>query len=223
MEHVFSDITRMIPVVHRELLYGVFWRAQEDFLAMQKEDSSPALLGHLGEKMLFDMVELLKSILSSSALAATHYCHRCESQCRIHGPASLEACTTTLAIAGTLCTPWSSIGSRKKWMHHTCISFAVWVHLMLVRLPDIVIHECTPGFDVSVLVAFFGAYYCIQSVVFCPLQLGVPARRKRRFTVMISRRKFRASPQFLPDGFANLFFRRRLLHGQVFFCLSDDF
>ena len=69
-------------MVHRELLYGIFWRAQEDFLAMQKEDASPALLGHLGEKMLFDMVELLKSILSSSALAATLYCHRCESQCR---------------------------------------------------------------------------------------------------------------------------------------------
>ena len=149
-----------------------FWRAQEDFLAMQKEDASPALLGHLGEKMLFDMVELLKSILSSSALAATQYCHRCESQCRIHGPASLDACTTTLAIAGTMCTPWSSIGSRKKWMHHTCISFAVWVHLMLVRLPDIVIHECTPRFDVSVLVAFFGCILLHSIGCLLPIATG---------------------------------------------------
>ncbi len=56
---------------------------------------------------------------------------------------------------------------------------------------DIIVHECTIGFPVSILEEHLGMYYDIFPMRIGPQDLGWPVRRKRSYTVMLRR----ADPQ----------------------------
>jgi hypothetical protein len=51
-------------------------------------------------------------------------------------------------------------------------------------LPDVVVHEHTPEFPVSLLAQFFGRRYEIMSTLVSPEMFGWPAERYRRYTIM---------------------------------------
>ena len=67
---------------------------------------------------------------------------------------------------------------------------------MSTHKPDVIIHECVPGFDQEVLAGFLNLieererdiyiYICIydvSTVVWSPVQFGHPVERRRRYTL----------------------------------------
>lgn len=129
---------------------------------------------------------------------------------------------TRIAIAGTMCTPWSAIGKRDRWASFTCFSFIIWCFQVLGLGPEYIIHECTPQFDISVLQVVFGERYHIQSFVFGPTDVGVPEKRKRRWTLMSLKRAVNFSVGFDAGGFGNIFFQHCATTGHVFFCAAES-
>lgn len=107
-------------------------------------------------------------------------------------------------------------------MSESVIAFMIWSYETLFWSPDVVLHECTPSFDVEGLATVFGAMYVILSFVFCPSDLGWPTRRRRRYTVLVH--KTRRVIPFLVDQlmFSRLFFRRCMLEGHIFWKTTPD-
>jgi hypothetical protein len=62
--------------------------------------------------------------------------------------------------------------------------FTIWACETAAMLPDIVVHENTPEFPVSLLAQFFGRRYEIMSTLVSPEMFGWPAERYRRYTIM---------------------------------------
>ena len=56
------------------------------------------------------------------------------------------------------------MGKRGKWFAESALAIVVWAYEALSAEPDIVIHECTRGFDHSLLQAFL-----VFSTSSCPL------------------------------------------------------
>ena len=114
------------------------------------------------------------------------WCWKCKKRCRVHGPPNFDPDATTLmAVAGTVCTPWSRIGKRDKWSSLTCISFACWAWLTVNLKPHFIVHECTPDFDEGLLRGIFEPLFLVFSYVFCSTQLGWPCKRQRRYSLLI--------------------------------------
>ena len=67
----------------------------------------------------------------------------------------------------------------------------VWAFETLARLaaPDVIVHDCTPRFDTGALELIFGGMFVVMSLVFSPTDLGWPANRPRRWTLMIHWRR----------------------------------
>ena len=86
--------------------------------------------------------------------------------------------------------------------------------------------RCAPKictrFDVATLAAIFGTIYVITTLVFGPTQLGWPANRLRRFTVMIHRDRCIVPRELSIALFSSLFFRQCGVSGHIFFCASSE-
>ena len=114
------------------------------------------------------------------------------------------------------------MGSKQKYADMTCLSFIAWAFAMLCQVPDFIIHESTPDFDVDMLFSLFSALYWIHSYVCGPNDLGLPCRRRRRYTLMVKKGKFMLMVDFDDIGFGHLFFHTVILQGDKYFCAPDE-
>jgi hypothetical protein len=107
-------------------------------------------------------------------------------------------------------------------MSQSVLPFIIWAYETLFWNPDVVLHECTPTFDVEGLAVVFGAIYVILSFVFCPAELGLPMRRRRRYTLMVHKTR-----RFIPFAidqmlFSALFFRQQMVDGHIYWDNTPD-
>jgi hypothetical protein len=72
------------------------------------------------------------------------------------------------------------MGKGRKWAAQSALPFVVWALETLEWRPEVVLHECTPAFEASMLEALFGEHYSVHSFVFSPVDLGIPSSRPRR-------------------------------------------
>ena len=82
--------------------------------------------------------------------------------------------------------------------------------------PDVIIHECTQHFDFTILRSIFGVVYIVMSMVTSPVDLGYPASRPRRWTIMLHRARRTPAFTLTRPVFLELFGRRRIASGHVF-------
>jgi len=84
------------------------------------------------------------------------------------------------------------------------------------------LNETHRRFDGEVLRSIFGMLYVIVSLLVNPVDLGYPASRPRKFTIMLHRARC-IIPHALSVGlYSSMFFRRATTTGHVFFCASDE-
>ena len=81
--------------------------------------------------------------------------------------------------------------------------------------PAIIVHECTPEFDMQQLIMIFGSFYLIRSCIFSPTDLGLPMSWPRRYTIMMLRSIFQLLVSFDVYGFGSIFFRSVRLTGHA--------
>ena len=127
-----------------------------------------------------------------------------------------------VAVAGTTCTSWSRLGARWKWTAASAIAFLAWAFETKFWAPDLIVHECTSDFDIGMLQRIFGEAYIIQSLVFSPVSLGIPASRPRRYTLMIARDSLVPQCPFTREGFGALMFKRCVADGHIFWTAPPE-
>ena len=146
------------------------------------------------------------------------WCHKCRKLCRVHGPFSGSGGKIRVKVAGSVCKPWSAMGSRTGWASEYTLPFAVWIYQCAAVQPDLLVHECTENFEHMVLKEIMGKDYDMTSFVFCPTHIGIPSRRKRRYTILLHRRMVMQSM----CSFDRLFFRPCNLPGTIYCSAPQD-
>ena len=96
------------------------------------------------------------------------------------------------------------MGGRSHWDAAGAVPFTVWATETLFWEPDLVVHECTPDFDIQFMEELCIARYLVQSIVFSPIMLGIPTNRPRRYTLMIHRGRLLAAHAFTLPTFSSL-------------------
>ena len=65
--------------------------------------------------------------------------------------------------------------------------------------------------------------YVVSTLVFSPCDLGIPSGRKRRYTVLLHRKRCRPCVQYSLKDFGDLFFRRLISTGHAYYCATEKF
>lgn len=223
--HVFGDILRQridrstrlsLKRIH-DWAKNYFERGRGRGMPMQEASAA------VGAEMLKRMRDLMKRVTFD--LGHVAWCYKCKKYCPVHANHQVEMegedCIT-VAIAGTTCTSWSSMGKKGQWVATSAMPFMVWAYETLMAQPTIVIHECTPRFDYTMLTAIFGFVYVVQSFCFSPTDLGWPASRPRRWTVMYHRQRRAPMAPLSRPNFGAFFFRASTTDGHIFWAAPKN-
>lgn len=126
--------------------------------------------------------------------------------------------TIKAVVVGSTCKVWSSRGAQRRHGGKSMLPFLVWIFLLRHIRPDIVVHECTMNFDVSLLQRWLSHLYQMVSLVVSPEPFGVPAARNRRYTMMANK----CSMTFVgPRHFEHVFAMACEVDADVFFSAGE--
>lgn len=87
---------------------------------------------------------------------------------------------------------------------------------------DIIVHECVPNFDPSVLQACLSDLYYVFSIVWNACDEGLPIRRERRYTICIRKRLGKPILPFSLSTWSRLVFCNRVATCEIFLNASDE-
>ena len=83
------------------------------------------------------------------------------------------------------------MGSGWRFLDNSVLVFLAWIYMMRSVRPLVIIHECTPLFPYKVFELLLNTgisdpqqHYTVNSMISCSTSLGVPCKRKRRYTVL---------------------------------------
>lgn len=142
-------------------------------------------------------------------------CKRCGTFCR-RWP-SRAGLALHVEVAGTICVGHSSMGAGWGVLDDATIVCLVWSSMVRNVKPDIVIHECVPAFEPSMLQMLLGPSFSVSSVVFAPTDLGIPSERLRRYSVADHLPSLKVSMPYDLHHFSELCFRRLVVDGNIYF------
>ena len=163
-----------------------------------------------------DYARWLWKHLSSKYTNLETQCVACESLCPVHPAPADRRDSLYMLIVGNTCTPWSQMGKRLGWLHECTAVYLCFLQDALRAAPEFIISECTPSFDHELMEELTGGMYVTQSMVFSPVDLGLPARRRRRYTISIRKDMFVFN---IPWNIIDMSFawRRLVVTGRMFF------
>ena len=248
-EHVFGDLIGFLPTrmqgelrkvisehvqqVEELITQGCCEKSATDAIRHDVWDAVVAVLkkGPITRETKAPCFKCRRSGSSGRRMGSVRRCRNLNTNLKLC-PINPPGIRPTLAVSGTPCVSWSSMGKQCGWMAKTFLPFLSWVYAMLSSCPDLIVHECTQNFDWQMLRRIFEdkdmveCPYHIQSFVFCPTDCGVPMRRARCWTIMI--RKDALGPMRVPrcnfsqDGFGQVFFRRIVSNGHMYWCAPRE-
>ena len=191
-KHIFGDNVSRLPTdiqeVLKKKLQNYQAKLQNKLKVVPEKAKSEArieLIDSLGDKWLADAKKILGSVKFHRNMRAT--CFKCHRACMCFPSSASVAGGLLLEVAGTTCVAFSAMSQQSmKWLDPSSIPFLTWCYTMKSILPDVVVHECVPRFDVSIFEKLLGpSGYTVSSIVFDPTDIGHPAHRSRRYTVCI--------------------------------------
>lgn len=103
-----------------------------------------SIVAEIGEHFI---VEAWSAIKHRDCLVADMRCFKHGGECAAWPSTAIRADRRMLAIGGNTCTPWSRMGSRRRWVHPASLCLLLWVKELTVHQPNVVVQECTPEFD----------------------------------------------------------------------------
>lgn len=216
--HVFKDVLEQVPEKTLEVIDRIhtWYKARYDERLASGEERG-SLQRELGREMVSEIRKRLRDV----EFGVT-------GRCSVHGSCcplvDEDACIVggvSFWCAGTTCTDHTSTNQNHPGVFgRTIIPLLVWCQAVATKLPDVVLHECTPLFPVWILELFFEEHYRIHSRVWCPTDAGIPMRRKRVYTLCFRRGTMMpVAPNYAYDcqGFEDMFFRDVAVDASVFF------
>ena len=125
-------------------------------------------------------------------------------------------------VAGSMCTPWSSFGSRDGPAHPSSESHSVWVEDMLQSDFDMVTLENSEYFPLKTWKNKMCKRFLVVHICVCPNMLGWPARRMRMYATAINLDKLvwvgpsAFDAQQVADDFLKMFGARVCVEADLF-------
>ena len=80
--------------------------------------------------------------------SSKYWCMRHKTYCRRFSQGSGRL---LLEVAGTVCVGFATLGQHWGFLDESSIAFVCWCWLMNGARPDLIIHECVPGFPTDIL------------------------------------------------------------------------
>ena len=180
----------------------------------QEADSLKAMYmkGSLGKdelkeaqtKLATGLVRRLSAELAKVEFAETSWCATHQRRCPVSprgDPRWRDA--LWLEGAGTTCCPWSRMSPGLHWLDAATLPCLAWAYACRFYEPDVIVHECVPDFAAGSLSKIMSEdgqqlksvyarpvplsalpHYEAHSEVISPVDLGIPAARPRRYTVL---------------------------------------
>jgi hypothetical protein len=176
-EHVFGDVLDRVAPKYLAILKKIEAKYLQQSRAGGTTDKQKA---RLGKRMLSDMI----AVLETAEFLSTAECYKHGRQCPL--VPDLRPGELHVDASGTTCVAWSNMrkGSSHhgKWLHTSTLPFLVWMYWIKLTRPDLFVHECVARFDSAVFEETLDAYTLLP-LVFAPVDLGVPAHRRRKYTI----------------------------------------
>ena len=209
-QHLFGDLQDAVTEEALETMKGIVSDSAD---TEHNEESQKIFM----RKLIWPLIQGCGDGLRKTAPCILHGGHE---GCPVAMPVSGESGSKfRLRIAGSPCVDWSRRGKRSKAFGATAIPYCIWLAQLIAAQVYIFVHECTPDFPDWMLLDLLERYSsrawrpCV--IRMCPSNLGVPVRRKRRYTIAWRCDKVTFNGSF--GDFVNLFFRQCQLRGDVFF------
>jgi hypothetical protein len=171
-----------------------------------------------GKKFVALAFEFLKSIVVKDEA----YCYICKRPCKFVKEKSPEnPFEIILWVSGNTCTPWSSSGGRRGWLDRLSIVNLVYLHFLSCTEPDLVINECTPSYDVSVLQQALPSFDC-RHLYFGPHDLGLPVSRDRVYSILANLSTLTQTVPWTDELFKSTFGRVCIQDGTMFLTATPE-
>ena len=129
--------------------------------------------GNAYEDLLFS--EKVDKIINTSSVNRYAYCYRCQDYCAID--------LGDVNVTGTPCQPFSTVGFRLGVADPRILVFLMWCKLIRDHQPRIFVHENTPAFPWTLIVAILGQYYDIGWLRVSPQDVGFGHMARMRLIV----------------------------------------
>ncbi|CAE7374341.1 unnamed protein product [Symbiodinium sp. CCMP2592] len=117
-----------------------------------------------------DFIRAGMQIMLSDLTVESCWCHKHKRACP--PLPAVAAGSLSLAIAGVSCLDWSAMGNQMMWLGDTAL-----------------LVECTESIDDALICELFPKY-SLTSFELCPSSMGVPAKRPRKYMVLLRDDKF---------------------------------
>ena len=131
-------------------------------------------------------------------------------------PRAEEPNTLWFEAAGSTCTAFSKMGSQDQWLHPPALVFFAWLYAMRYYEPDGIFHECVGNFPSHIFSDILNSQaeqlkcvysvdmpkqpgstdednkdeWGIETLLFSPVDLGIPVNRIRRYTYIYKKASF---------------------------------
>ena len=199
-----------------------------------------------------DFVKEVKEILSQVHFLDKAPCkvHGCD--CWISPRSSGHHANRWVEVAGTVCSPWSSMGGHDAWLNASTLSELIWAYSTRYYEPDEVVHECVPGHcpedlqkalngDSSTDSTFVlkhelsrplkrkdteERFYNLWYLRFGPTDLGIPSSGTRAWSLFSLNGVVKFKADFTSSSgvvlFKDLFFRQCALDASAYMVAGDS-
>eukprot|EP00435_Cladocopium_sp_Y103_P048908 s774_g14.t1 len=209
-DHVFAQVDDCLPDHIRARLESLLFAAQSEVVDKTfptARDRSQAIEVR-GQKLIKDCLDILANtnVLSQGA------CHACKKMCSRFPDAAKRMVYLWLEVAGSPCIPFikgGAYGTGLAWLHETTISFLSWGRAMRAKKPDMILHECVPGFTPETLQKVLNQHedlYDITSLVLSPDDMGYAVRRERRYSLCVLKKSCEKTEGLFDENLAQMLF-----------------
>ena len=129
-QHVFGNLIGFLP----ENLHDALRLLLDVYVARKHSmECGGTSRADLNRELSSELLDGMCRTLMSARSQCQHdrkrkaHCYKCNAQCFIYPPAMMVMTMITLAICGTPCVTWSTMGNGAGWIADTMLAFASWI------------------------------------------------------------------------------------------------
>jgi hypothetical protein len=197
--HVFGDVLDRLPQGARHAVVGILNRKMRQWRSTCRQHGKSSVTATLLKKKLGQsLLREVCAILNVTEFVSEAWCYKHGHMCPVDPRLDPESSDLVwMEVAGTVCKPWSQMGSQGEWLDMTSVACLTWLFSMRYYQPSMILHECTPSFKIqqlfkllrqgsmlSPLCPFSEPRWKMKTEKLCPTDFGIPTRRQRRYSYL---------------------------------------